>query len=53
MVMSLQRKLPPKLERARTIAQLHEQAIAVVNDLSAQHKAIRAGAAKAAGCRKA
>ena len=32
--------------RARLIAQLHEQAIKKANDLSAQHKAIRAGIAK-------
>jgi hypothetical protein len=45
---------PPKLNRvlaaherrARLIAQLHEQAIATANDLSARHKAIRADIAK-------
>jgi hypothetical protein len=57
MVMSdtpIQRKPTPKLDRvlaaherrARIIAQLHEQAIATTNDLSAQHEAIRAGTAK-------
>ena len=39
--------------RARLIAQLHEQAIATANDLSAQHKVIRAGTAKDALRRKA
>ena len=57
----IQRKLPPKLDRvlaahqrrARLIAQLQAQAIATANDLSAQHKAIRAGTAKDAGRGKA
>ena len=39
--------------RARLIAQLHEQAIATANDLSAQQKAITAGIAKNARRRKA
>jgi acyl transferase domain-containing protein len=39
--------------RARLIAQLHEQAIATANDLSAQQKAIRAGIARNAQRRKA
>ena len=50
----IQRKPPPKLDRvlaayarrSHIIAQLHEQAIATANDLSAQHQAIRAGTAK-------
>jgi hypothetical protein len=49
-----QRKPPPKHDRvlaaherrARIIAQLHEQAIATANDLSAQHEAIRADTAR-------
>jgi hypothetical protein len=57
MVMSdtpIQCKPPPTLDRvlaahqrrARIIAQLHEQAIVTASDLSARHKAIRAGTAK-------
>jgi hypothetical protein len=42
----LDRVLAAHERRARLIAQLHEQAIATASDLSAQHKAIRAGAAK-------
>ena len=50
----IRRQPPPKLDRvlatyerrARLIAQLHEQAIKKANDLSAQHKAIRADIAK-------
>jgi hypothetical protein len=50
----IRREPPPKLDRdpaaherrARLIAQLHEQAIATANDLSARHKAIRADIAK-------
>ena len=57
----IRREPPPKLDRdlaaherrARLIAQLHEQAIATANDLSAQHKAIRADIAKDARRRKA
>ena len=47
-----QRGLPPKLDRiaherrARLIAQLHRQATATANDLSAQEKAIKAGLAR-------
>mgnify|MGYP001156657616 CR=1 FL=1 len=47
-----QRGLPPRLDRiaherrARLIAQLHQQAIATANDLSAQHKKINAGITK-------
>ena len=56
----IRREAPPKLDRvlaaherrARLIAQLHEQAIATANDLSAQHKAIRADIAKDARRRK-
>ena len=55
------REPPPKLDRvlaaherrARLIAQLHAQAIATANDLSAQRKAIRADIAKDAGRRRA
>jgi len=39
--------------RARVIAQLHKQAIATANDLSAQHKAIGASIAKDARLQKA
>ena len=39
--------------RARLIAQLHAQAIATANDLSARHKAIREAFAKDARRRKA
>ena len=64
MVMSdtpIRRKPPPTLDRvlaahqrrAQVIAQLHEQAIATVSDLSAQHKAIKGGTAKNAGRGKA
>ena len=57
----IRREPPPKLDRdpaaherrARLIAQLHEQAIATANDLSARHKAIRADFAKDARRRKA
>jgi acyl transferase domain-containing protein len=57
----IRREPPPKLDRvlsaherrARLIAQLHEQAIAIANDLSAQHKAVRANIAKDARRRKA
>jgi hypothetical protein len=57
----IRRAPPPKLardlaaheRRARLIAQLHEQAITTSNDLSAQHKAVRAGIAKDARRRKA
>jgi type VI protein secretion system component VasF len=49
-----QRGPPPKLNRAltaherraRLIAQLHKQAMATTNDLSAQHKAIKASNAR-------
>ena len=61
MTTPIRRKPPPKLDRvltaherrARLIAQLQEQAIATANDLSAQHKAIRAGITKDARRRKA
>ncbi len=57
----IQRKPRPKLDRvlaayarrSHIIAQLHEQAIATANDLSAQHQAIRAGTAKDDRRRKA
>jgi acyl transferase domain-containing protein len=57
----IQREPPPKLDRvlaaherrARLIAQLHEQAIATANDLSAQQEAMRTGIAKDARRRKA
>ena len=57
----IRREPPPELDRvlaaherrARLIAQLHEQAIAIANDLSAQHKAVRANTAKDARRRKA
>ena len=56
----IRREPPPQLgrvlaaheRRARLIAQLHEQAIATANDLSARQKAIRAGVAKDARRRK-
>ena len=56
-----QREPPPKLDcvlaaherRARLIAQLHEQAIAIANDLSARHKATGASVAKNAQRRTA
>jgi hypothetical protein len=47
-----QRGLPPELDRiaherrAQLNAQLHRQAIATANDLSARQKAIKAGLAK-------
>ena len=50
-----QRGLPPELDRiaherrAQLIAQLHRQAIATANDLSARQKAIKAGLAKVLG----
>ena len=53
-----QRGLPPELDRiaherrAQLIAQLHRQAIATANDLSARQKAIKAGLAKDARRRK-
>ena len=53
-----QRGLPPGLDRiaherrARLTAQLHRQAIATANDLSAQRKAIAAGTTKHAGRRE-
>jgi acyl transferase domain-containing protein len=57
----IQRKTPPKLDRvleaherrARLIAELHEQAIATANSLSAQHKAIGVVIAKDVQRRKA
>jgi acyl transferase domain-containing protein len=49
----LDRVLAAHERRARLIAQLHEQAIAIANDLSAQHKAVRANIAKDARRRKA
>jgi hypothetical protein len=57
----IQRKPPPKLDRvlaaherrARLIAQLHEQAMATANDLSAQRKVVRADIAKDAQRRRA
>ena len=53
----LHRVLAAHRRRARIIAQLHEQAIAASNkannDLSAQHKAIKAGVAEDAQRRKA
>jgi hypothetical protein len=56
----IRREPPPQLgrvlaaheRRARLIAQLHEQAIATANDLSARQKAIRADIAKDARRRK-
>ena len=56
----IRREAPPRLDRvlaayerrARLIAQLHRQAIATANDLSARHKAIEAGHAKDARRRK-
>jgi hypothetical protein len=50
---TLDRVLAAHARRAQIIAQLHEQAIATTNDLSAQHKAIRALTAKGDGRRKA
>jgi hypothetical protein len=41
-----QRELRAHERRARLIAELHRQAIATANDLSAQHKAIEAGITK-------
>ena len=49
----LHRVLAAHERRARLIAQLHEQAIAIANDLSAQHKATRASVAKNAQRRTA
>ena len=52
------RGLPPELDRtsherrARLIAQLHRQAIATANDMSARQKAIEADIAKDARRRK-
>jgi hypothetical protein len=51
--LKLDRVLAAHERRARLIAQLHQQAIATANDLSAQHKAISAGIAKDDGRRKA
>jgi hypothetical protein len=51
--LKLNRILAAHERRARLIAQLHEQAIATANDLSAQHKAVRADIAKDAWRRKA
>jgi hypothetical protein len=64
MVMSdtpIQRDPPPKLDRvlaaherrARLIAQLHEQAITIANDLSARQEALRASIAEDARRQKA
>jgi hypothetical protein len=50
---NLDRVLAAHGRRARLIAQLHEQAIATANNLSAQHKPIRAGTAKDDRRRKA
>ena len=44
-----QRQLRAHERRARLIAELHRQAIATANDLSAQDKAIRAGITTDAG----
>jgi hypothetical protein len=48
----LNRVLAAHERRARLIAQLHEQAIATANDLSAQRKVTRASVAKNAQRRK-
>jgi hypothetical protein len=43
---NLHRELAARRRRARIIAQLHKQAIAAANDLSAQHKVIEVGITK-------